>query len=115
MHLPRVNAQGLNIDGGYQINDPAGFGYSGATIGTIIGDVISYVLAFAGVFLLLRIIMSGFSIMTSAGDAKKLAQGRSGLTSAIIGFIVVFAAFWIVQIVGIMFGWDTHILGVFGQ
>jgi len=115
MHIPRVFAQGLSIEDGYRVDDPAGFAYSGASVGEIVGDAISYVIAFAGIFLLLRIIISGFIIMISAGDAKKLAQGRSSLTSAVVGFILVFGAFWVVQIVGVMFGWEEHILGVFGQ
>jgi hypothetical protein len=79
------------------------------TIGTIVGKSLTYVFAFAGFGLLLMIIASGFTLMLSVGDPKKMEKGKATLTNAIIGFIVIFAAFWIVQILGIVFGWDNYI------
>ncbi|MBP9814217.1 hypothetical protein KBC80_03400 [Candidatus Woesebacteria bacterium] len=93
--------------GGYEVQGPEGFAFSGANIGAIVGQSLDYVFAFAGVGLLLMIIASGFAMMTSAGDPKKLEQGKHRLTNAIIGFLIVFAAFWIVQLVGTMFGWES--------
>ncbi len=84
-----------------------------ANIGQIIGDAMIYVFAAAGIGLLLMIISSGFTLMTSAGDAKKMASGQARLTNALIGFLLVFGAFWIVQILGVVFGWQgiTEIFG----
>lgn len=118
MHMRRL-AQNLNIDGviieGPGQDAPGGGLISlNDSIGTIISASLSYIFAFAGLLLLLQIIGSGFTIMLSAGDAKKLAKGRSALTTAIVGFLVIFAAFWIVQIVGVVFGWENDIIGVFG-
>lgn len=104
---------GVNNGPTYTVNGPTGFTYNGAGISQIISDLLTYVFAFAGVALLLMIISSGFALILSAGDPKKLAKGRASLTNAILGFIIIFAAFWIVQIVGVIFGWETYIGNVF--
>ncbi len=74
------------------------------TIGSVVSRAIPFVLGFAGIGLLLMILAAGFSMLTSAGDAKKLEGGKQQLTNAIVGFLIVFVAFWVVQIVGKIFG-----------
>lgn len=99
----------------FDITGPERFAYEGASIGKVVGDTLNYVLVAAGIGLLLMIISSGFTLMMSAGDAKKAAAGKTTLTNAIVGFLLVFSAFWITQALGIVFGWDTYIGGVFGK
>lgn len=111
--MEKIFAQSLQI-GGETIQGPEGFAFTEGTIGPIITRALTYVFAFAGIGLLLMIIASGFGMMTSAGDAKKLEGAKGRLTNAIIGFLLVFAAFWIVQIAGTIFGW-TQIQSIFGQ
>jgi hypothetical protein len=74
------------------------------TIGSILSRAIPLVLVFAGVGLLIMILISGFSFLTSAGDSKKLESGRNQLTYAIVGFIIIFSAFWFVEFFGTVFG-----------
>jgi hypothetical protein len=117
--MQKLLAQSFTIgDGGehgpaFDISGPEGFLFADANLGKIIGDSLGYVFAAAGIGLLLMIISSGFKIMTSAGDAKKLAAGRASLTNALVGFVLVFGAFWLVQIAGIILGWDTYIGTIF--
>lgn len=99
----------------FDIAGPERFAYEGASIGKIIGDSLNYLLAAAGIGLLLMIISSGFTLMMSAGDAKKAAAGKTTLTNSIVGFLLVFAAFWITQALGIVFGWQDSITAIFGQ
>lgn len=98
----KVLAQSLRI-GEYSVDNPVAF----SNIGGIISEALKYIFAFAGVGLLLMIISSGFSMMMSAGDAKKLEAGKARLTNAIIGFLIIFASFWIVQLAGRILGWDS--------
>lgn len=116
--MHKLLAQIVNIEGnggpGISIEGPADFKFGGDNIGYILGQALSYVFAAAGIGLLLMIISSGFSLMMSAGDAKKLAAGKATLTNSIIGFLLIFAAFWIVQIMGIVLGWQS-IFQIFGQ
>jgi hypothetical protein len=74
------------------------------TIGSILSLAIPIVFLIAGIALLAMIVMGGFTFLTSAGDPKKMEQGKNQLTYAIVGFVIIFAAVWLVQIFGAMFG-----------
>jgi hypothetical protein len=74
------------------------------TIGSILTRALTVIFLIAGVSLLIMIVMGGFTFLTSAGDPKKMEQGKNQLTYAIVGFVIIFAAFWLVQIFGTMFG-----------
>lgn len=87
---------------------PGPIGASGEvfTIGALLTRAIPFLLAGAGIGLLLMLVAGGFAYLTSAGDAKKLEQGKQQITNAIIGFLIIFCAYWLVQILGIIFGLD---------
>jgi hypothetical protein len=80
---------------------------SDLTIGGILSAAVPLIFAFAGLGLLLMLISAGYTFLTSAGDAKKMEQGKQQMTNAIVGFIIVFAAYWIVQLVGTIFGLES--------
>lgn len=93
----------LNIPGA-SIDYPPGFDPAIGSIGGIISKAIPYIFSFAGLALLLMLIMAGFDLLTSAGDAKKLEMGKQRLTYAILGILIIIVAYWIVQIAGKIFG-----------
>lgn len=110
--MEKIFAQTLQIDK-YSIKGP--LENSGVTsVSGIITNIIPFVFAIAGIGLLLMILSAGFTLLTSAGDAKKMESGKSRLTSALIGFFIIFCAFWVVQLMGIMFGL-TSITEIFGK
>lgn len=111
--MNKLLAQNVNI-GGFDVQGPENFAFANADIGSIVSTALTYIFAFAGVGLLLMIISSGFTLMLSAGDPKKMEKGKQSLTNSILGFILIFAAFWLVQILGIVFGWDNGIKTIFG-
>lgn len=99
--MEEVFAQSLTLgEGGATVQGPVQFG----SIGAIISKIYPIVLAFAGFGLLLMIIAAGFALLTSAGDSKKTEQAKQQLTNAIIGFIIIFGAVFIVRVVGRIFG-----------
>ncbi len=57
----------------------------------------------AGIILLAYLVWGGFDYLTSLGDPKKAEAGKNKITAAIIGFIIIFASYWIVQIVDYVF------------
>lgn len=65
---------------------------------------ISFVLA--GLILLFYFILGGIGMISAAGksDPKAAEQAKATITSAIIGFVVVFTAYWIVKLIGSIFG-----------
>lgn len=87
----------LKITGSQGIKDAPQFASPGALISILLKNV--YMIA--GVLLLVLLIFGGISIISSAGggDAKKTAQGQKAITSALIGFLIIFASYWIIQMV----------------
>lgn len=71
---------------------------------------ISFVVA--GLILLFFFILGGIGMISSAGqsDPQKAEQAKKTVTSALIGFIIVFASYWIVQLIGQITGFN-NILG----
>lgn len=70
----------------------------------IINLVLPYVFIIAGLILLFVLISAGFGMMFGAGDEKKVAAAKAQLTNGIIGFVLLFLAYWIVQIVATILG-----------
>jgi len=58
--------------------------------------------ALAGLILLFYFIFGGIGIMSAAGkdNPKAMEQAKATITSAVIGFAVVFTAYWIVKLIG---------------
>lgn len=86
-----------------------GFNFRGAEIGDLFSGngglgLNTIVFFLAGFALLLYLVFGGFELMTSAGNPDKAAGGKAKITNALIGFAIVFAAYWIVQIVGTVLG-----------
>ncbi len=86
-----------------------GYGFTkpkGSNIGAIISDLLKYIFPLSGLLLLFFLISGGFDLMTAAGDPKKTEQAKEKITAAIVGFIIVFVAFWIWQLVRYILGID---------
>lgn len=72
-----------------------------SSLGSLISILLKNVYVIAGIMLFVLLIVGGISIISSAGggDPKKAAQGQKALTSAVIGFLIIFASYWIIQII----------------
>ena len=82
-----------------------GLNFNQATsIGNIISVLLNYIFPIAGLVFLLIMIASGIKMMTSAGDPKKVASAKDGLTSGIIGFVIIFVSYWLVQLIASILG-----------
>lgn len=75
-----------------------------ATIGGIVSALLPFLFVFAGLLLLIYLIIGGFGLMTSGGDPKAMDAAKSKITSAVIGFIVIFVSYWLIQVLQIVFG-----------
>jgi hypothetical protein len=75
-------------------------------IGTLITVILKNGFTLAGIILVGLILFGGVSYISSAGsgDQKKMAQAQETLTSALIGFLVIFASYFIIQIVQVITG-----------
>lgn len=84
--------------------------FQGADLGQIVSTLIIYLFPFAGILLLLYLIYGGYLLLLSRGDPKSVAAGKGVLTNAFYGFLLVFSAFWIVQLVGFILGIEDILL-----
>lgn len=77
-----------------------------------IADFVSIILwnavAFAGIILFVLMLVGGIMVMAGAGSGDKegVAKGKKALTSAIIGFLIIFAAYWIIILIENIFGFQ---------
>lgn len=77
---------------------------SNLTLGTIISNLLPYIFALAGILLLAYLLYGGFHYMTSRGEPKGVQEARAKITYALIGFVIVFTAYWLVQVAGSILG-----------
>ena len=81
---------------------------SGATaaskVGGIISTILPYLFVIAGLLLLFYLIYGGFHMMIAANDEKGLAEAKGKITNALVGFLLLFVSYWLVQILGHIFG-----------
>ena len=72
-----------------------------STISPLISSLLKNSLIIAGIVLLGLVLFGGFGMIASAGsgDSKKAEQSKKTITSAVIGFLIVFSAYFIIQII----------------
>ncbi len=76
---------------------------------TMIGSIINVALGFLGIIFLVLMLYAGFLWMTAQGDEGKVKKAREMITQAIIGIIIITAAFAISNFV------LTSLVNVSGQ
>lgn len=81
-----------------------GFDLNHGTVGTLISAVLPYVFAAAGIALLIYLVLGGFQLMTAKGDPKAMQGAQAKITNALLGFVIIFISYWIVQIFGQLLG-----------
>lgn len=74
------------------------------TLGDIVSRILLYIFVLAGLILFGFLIFGGFELLTSAGNPDKVKAAQGKITNAIVGFIIIFLSYWIVQILEIIFG-----------
>ncbi len=74
------------------------------TVGNIIGELLPYVYVLAGLGLLVMLIVGGVGLMTATGDPGKTKAGWGKISGALIGFLIVFISYFVVQLVEVIFG-----------
>lgn len=98
-----MNNLAVNI--GEEFGSPIG---RSAGIGALVGNAISITLAIAGIALLFLFVGGGFAMVAGAGfsNPEQAQKGKQAVTAAVIGFVIVFAAYWIVRLIEMLVGVD---------
>lgn len=72
--------------------------------GSLVSQWLPNVYVAAGIVLFFMVLGGGFSMVMNAGNQEKLQQGQKVLTSALIGFAILFGSYWIIQIIQVITG-----------
>ena len=89
------------------ISQPDNFAFTtNNTLGGVLNSLVPYVMGIVGIILFFMIVAGGYTLLTAVGNPEKVKKGQALLTNALIGFIVIFAGYWIMQALQIIFGLD---------
>lgn len=88
------------------LKDTRGELYRVDNISRYVTAIITGAISIAGIILLFLLVGGGIAMISGAGksDPKTIDQGKKAATSALIGFIVVFSAYWIVKLIELITG-----------
>lgn len=81
-----------------------GFKFENKTPAAIFSELLPYIYVLAGLILLFILIAGGIGLMTAAGDPKKVEAAQGRITTGIIGFVIIFISYFLVQLVELMLG-----------
>jgi hypothetical protein len=93
----------LAVDIGTQFKSPFG---QESNIGSLVTLLLGSAFAVAGIILIFTFLKAGYSIIAGAGKDKpeELEKAKQSLTSALIGFGIIFVAYWIIRIIELVTG-----------
>jgi hypothetical protein len=91
------------VDIGAQFKSPFG---TTSTLANLVSLVVRLGFVISGVLILFFIVFAGFNIIAGAGQNNPEAakKGQQAASSAVIGFVVVFVAYWIVRLIELITG-----------
>ena len=81
-------------------------GLGDLTLGQIISAAIVLVLIIAAIIFFFMLVIGGVRWIISGGDKASTEAARAQITAALIGLVIVFAAWAIAQIINVFFGID---------
>lgn len=76
------------------------------TIPGIISGLIKLALIVAAIIFFFMLVIGGIRWILSGGDKTAMEAARGQITAALVGLVIVFSAFAIVQLIKILFGVD---------
>lgn len=86
---------------------PSNSGFSNITnlqFSDVVSAGIQIILVVAAIIFFFMLVLGGLKWITSGGDKGKTEQARSQITAALVGLVIVFAAWAIVQLIEAFFG-----------
>ncbi len=92
----------LTLPGGEKITSPGNI--PNVSVSPLLQLGVTFLLVGAVLLTLFYLIYGGISFITSGGDKQKVVQARLKLTYAVVGLIVVFLSFFIINLIGGIFG-----------
>lgn len=75
-----------------------------STPGGIISRLLDFAFPLAGIILFVMLLIGGFGMLAGATNKESLKANQQRITSAIVGFILLFSSYWIIRLIEIVFG-----------
>lgn len=75
-----------------------------STPGGIVSRALVFIFPLAGMILFAMILWGGFDILATSATKKSIDAGKKRVITSIIGFLILFSSYWIVQILEVIFG-----------
>lgn len=76
-----------------------------STPGGIVSRLLQFLFPIAGLILFVMLVWGGFEILSkSTQGTKGMEAGKNRITAAIVGFLLLFATYWMAQIIEVVFG-----------
>lgn len=75
-----------------------------SNIGDIVSQALTYVFPIAGILVFIYLLYGGLNLMLAAGNEEGIKEGKAKITNALIGFLIIFVSYWLVQILEIILG-----------
>lgn len=93
----------FNLGEQFWLKPEAGIGEAAgySSLGKLISAILPNVYIIAGIILFILLIGGGFMFIVGAGsdNPEQAKKGRQAITAALAGFGVIFASYWIIQII----------------
>lgn len=76
------------------------------TLGNILSKALQYAIVLGGLAMFVYLIWGGLNLLTSAGNPEGIREGTQKIIFAIIGFLIIFASYFIIQLVETILGFS---------
>lgn len=75
-------------------------------VGGLVSAIVANAYILAGIIFLILLVVGGITVISSAGnsDPQQAAKGWKIITSAFVGFLIIFASYWIIKIIELITG-----------
>lgn len=74
-----------------------------STPGGILSRLLTFAFPLAGLILFVMLVWAGWEILVGATDKKSIDAGKQRATAAVVGFFLLFIAYWLVQLLEVIF------------
>lgn len=93
---------------GGSIGGKVGIGDIYCTLGQFISAILPNIYVISGIILFFLLIFGGLTFIVNAGKGEQegAKKGQQAITAALLGFLLIFASWWIMEIIKIITGID---------
>jgi hypothetical protein len=79
----------------------------------LFSNIVTGLITLAGVALFVMLIISGYNYLFAGGDMKKLEKAKGAMSGALIGLVVIVAAYLIIRLIEEFLGLGSGTLTIF--